>query len=925
VAQIRELRSAYSAAKLRYSEATQAFSAVANGRKGIPNAPFKSTWPALVMKRMIRWAVDNGYHSVAWTTGEQQNERYGLGQTIHEVVARPTEDGRLMVAPDSSLAEGFPFGEPVFELSRDSLPGARLVDRDEAEQVFGAALTERMFSRDGEERQSFGGTPVWRFDIPDGLQIGGDGMRAFYDRNLVNITNDLIKKYGAKVTSATVMDEQDVADAAARQKVIDEAQAVVDNPDATVEDVADARTRIEFQREQLNQTGQQQWSFPVTDKMADAAKSGFSLFQGGDNQPRGRIDFDKDNRAIIRLFEGHDLSTLIHESGHLWLEELKADANRPDAPQQVKDDWDQVRAWFRANGHRVARDGTVPTEAHELWARGFERYAMEGKAPSSALQSAFASFRSWLLRLYRVVANLNTPLTDDVRGVMDRMLATQSAIDEVAGDAENALLFKNAAEAGMTDAEFAAYREAAQETRTEAFDALLYRTMETIRRERTAAWKRERQGVRAEVDASVRSRPEFRALALLRGTGGERVQLNRQAIVDQYGSDILAQLPRGVPPTVVDEGGVHPQILAEMAGFRTADEMINMLVGVETHQRQLKADGDKRSVLQEEVDQLTDQAMRERHGDVLQDGSIEEEALAAIHNDRRAEVISSEVRALARRSTRAGDQVPTPWRVAKAWAERTVREGTVADQASASALARHRRNELKAARAADKAMLEGNVDEAYRQKQSQMFHHALFRSAKEAKEQVDAIVKRLGKFAKASRLPSMDPDYLDRIHELLEAYDFKPRTARDRAERASFIQWAAQREEAGEEVYIPPRLADIGTTNFAALQVQDLIGLDDAVASVAHLGRRKQKLLAAREEADLNDLVAEAKATAEQLPNRKTTTDRNEPKNLRRRLRATDALLVKMEFLADQLDGADNPNGAFNRVLIRGATDAANT
>ena len=64
-------------AALRTSEARQGLEG-ASGKHGIPNAPFKSSWPALIMKRMIRWAADHGYDRVAWTTGEQQAERYNL-------------------------------------------------------------------------------------------------------------------------------------------------------------------------------------------------------------------------------------------------------------------------------------------------------------------------------------------------------------------------------------------------------------------------------------------------------------------------------------------------------------------------------------------------------------------------------------------------------------------------------------------------------------------------------------------------------------------------------------------------------------------------------------------------------------------------------------------------------------------------------
>ena len=43
---------------------------------GVPDAPFKTTWPALVMKRAIKWAVDNGFDEVVWSHGEVIAKRY---------------------------------------------------------------------------------------------------------------------------------------------------------------------------------------------------------------------------------------------------------------------------------------------------------------------------------------------------------------------------------------------------------------------------------------------------------------------------------------------------------------------------------------------------------------------------------------------------------------------------------------------------------------------------------------------------------------------------------------------------------------------------------------------------------------------------------------------------------------------------------
>ena len=42
----------------------------------VPDAPFKTTWPELAMKRIIREAAEKGYDKVAWTPGSVQAERY---------------------------------------------------------------------------------------------------------------------------------------------------------------------------------------------------------------------------------------------------------------------------------------------------------------------------------------------------------------------------------------------------------------------------------------------------------------------------------------------------------------------------------------------------------------------------------------------------------------------------------------------------------------------------------------------------------------------------------------------------------------------------------------------------------------------------------------------------------------------------------
>lgn len=658
------------------------------------------------------------------------------------------------------------------------------------------------------------------------------------------------------------------------------------------------------------------------------AAFGFDQSQG-QGGARGRIDFLADNRAQIVLFESRDLSTLLHEGSHLWLEELRGDAlstvGREDASPTARKlfgDWEALKAWFKREGIEVNDQDPIPTEAHELWARGMERYFMEGKAPSRSLQTAFASFRAWLLRIYKVVRNLRSNIDDDVRRVMDRLLATDTAIGWAIHESDERALFETVIPEGMSGQERLAYMGLVEQSRTEAFDALLYRTMERVRRSRTARYQEEQAKVRAEVAADVEARPEFQAMRLIRGIGVEHMPLDLDGVIARIGRDAVPLLPKSAPNArTVIANGVSPDVVAEQAGFPDGKTMLEALIGVEERRRELIAANDKRTVQQEAVDIETERRMAERHGDIFDDGSIEEEALEIIQTDAGSERLASEIRQLARAiDPKEADGPPTPLDVIRSYAERVVREGRIVDQASGAAVERHRKAKSKASREAERSYLNGDNVVALKAKQREMIASELWRAAKSAKEQVDVIARRLDRFARTRNLKGMDQDYLEQIHAVLEAYDLRPRSREEIRERERFTEWAKKEAEKGFEVFVPERLTLAGNKHFTRLTFEEIVAIDDTVQSLAHLGRQKMDLLIGQEERALEDMVERAEVAALALPMRKFSDARNEERSL---IRDVDSSLVKIEFIADQMDGGD-PNGVFNEVWVKGATHAAN-
>lgn len=149
----------------------------------------------------------------------------------------------------------------------------------------------------------------------------------------------------------------------------------------------------------------------------------------GKGDVQGLVQVLKDG-AVIRLFENADPSTFMHEAGHLWLFELGRDAARAGAPAQIKSDLDAVLKWLG-----VDSVDNLQTKHHEQWARGFEEYLREGKAPSLTLGRAFQQFKDWLTTIYKKLSDIgpdHVAINDDIRGVMDRLLATD---DEIASRA----------------------------------------------------------------------------------------------------------------------------------------------------------------------------------------------------------------------------------------------------------------------------------------------------------------------------------------------------------------------------------------------------------------------------------------------------------------------------------------------------------
>lgn len=414
--------------------------------------------------------------------------------------------------------------------------------------------------------------------------------------------------------------------------------------------------------------------FAISDNMyREPRPAGSHLFQRNESGPRGSIQFPAGNittgQSIIRLMETANLSTFTHEAGHFYLEVLKDMAANDFGT--TRQELDIVKGWWRENAADVAKDanragdakvtaedviaaldnGTtgdaakdaaVNTGMHEQWARGLEAYFMEGKAPSADLRAAFEKVRAWLLSIYRAISGLDVKISDELRGVFDRMLATDEQIEQAQESAGgNSPVFATAEQMGLTDEEFGRLMKLRYQAESDARGRLLKEAMGPIRREREKWFKDERAKVREQVEREVNASPMFRALEWMgnrrwlgegKPEGMPDMRLSKDALVDIYGEGVLTTLRRGKQTVYAVDGGMHPDDAAGWFGFDSGDEMVKAL--------------EKAPNRVEAIDAETDKIMYERHGDVLNDGTVEEKALDAVHTDKRGQWIAAELKAI---------------------------------------------------------------------------------------------------------------------------------------------------------------------------------------------------------------------------------------------------------------------------------------
>lgn len=559
------------------------------------------------------------------------------------------------------------------------------------------------------------------------------------------------------------------------------------------------------------------------------------LFQGG-AAPRGQIQIGPDRAMQISLFKGADLSTFLHESGHFFLEVYRDVATAEDAAPQLRSDLDALLKWFG-----VESADQIGVDQHEQFARGFEAYLGEGKAPTPELQSVFSQFKQWILGIYRSLQNLDVELTDEVRGVFDRMLASQEEIEAAQARVGFEPIARDLAEAqalGMTERQFADYQAQVAAAREQAEADLMAQLQEADARARERWWKDEVATIRSEVEAEVEATPIVRAYRVLTGrkeAGGEPVpeqlqgmKLDRAVLAATYGDGLLDKMGR----VYARKGGTHPDEAAALLGFSSGDELVQGLWTVRQTLAGVGAEADAR--------------MQARHGEPMTDGTLPQRALDAVHGSRKIQLLERELGVLADLA-----REPRPnRRELKAVAEAVLSTKTARQIRPNEYLVAER----KAARTAAQAATKGRYGEALQAKRQQALNAVLFAEARNAQEEfgkIERYLKQMTGDKARSKLGKAGADYLEQVDALLEGLEVKPVSGAQVRRRQSLAEWVDAQHAARKAINVPQRLLqEMRLTNISDMTIADLREIVGTVKQIAHLANTKNTLRLGKEERD---------------------------------------------------------------------------
>lgn len=897
-----------------------------NDRDPVPDAPFKQTeqWAALALKRIIRMAAEGGYDYVAWTPSDVHVGYWGT-----ENVTWVKREGRTdLVIEKSQFLDGRPMFDVVVPGQRPGR-GMSFTDRDMAEKHLAKFQETHWVAGSTEQKGGLAdGVNIEELARQRGdlLERQGETIRTKDDlfdlikdtlhrdrtvKSLRRMTDKIWDQMQGETTGRFEPRREGMIRFYDKTLVNNVAPKVVKKLD---KDALDKNGRISVGKiETFSDSFKDVWTINLTDKLKEKALAGQPLFQ----DQRGQISISENRKFNITLFENADLSTVLHESGHFFLEVLGDMAELESASQQLKDDYLEILKFLG-----VESRAQIGRTQHEMWARATEKYFAEGNAPSSRLRKAFNTFKTWLIGIYKDLRKLNVDLTPEVRDVFDRMFATDEEIQDAKDDIHDLALFDDPIAWGMSDDQAEKYLEAQAEAELDSKERLQKKLMDVRNKKLTKEYRSRKNEVQQLVELEVNSMKIYNVVSQLRkntladGTplleGQVTVKIDRKSLVAAYGKDIIHKLPKGI---TTSNDGMDYGAVAGLYQFESGDAMIQELLAAPKKK--------------DYINKIVSERMQSIFPDLLNDVELSVEADRAVHNESRSKRLRMELAHMASNNLTAlkGVIKKVARRVPSNKQVRELAENIVSKQKMGAIKPNiYRQAERRFSRRSGELLVSGDIEGAFIAKEKELLNHELYRAASDAKAEFEKKRKGYKKFFESDEKLAKTRDV-----DLILA---------SRAMLARFGLGRGDTEPLGHlekmKLYDPDQYDSImglienlikEPKNYKEMSYGDWQDFDNAIQALWDLSKSNRQMEIDGKKVDIETAKADLAARLNEVnknPKEKAGYKKavNEHDLRARFFLGAKAMLRRVESWADSMDGGDI-NGVFTRYFFRPISEAA--
>ena len=529
-------------------------------------------------------------------------------------------------------------------------------------------------------------------------------------------------------------------------------------------------------------------------KPAGSIRVDVGEFLQQDKLEGSRGGFDPQSLTIF-LNKEADISTFFHEMAHFMLSIMEDTVLSGEAPPDIQRDFEVLlKFWGVENIEAWSKlDLNQKRQYHEAFAYNYEIYIAENKAaPSVDMQNIFMRFGEYIRRVYKEIrGELNElyrrengkdlpVLTDEVRAVMDRMVASEEQIQFSQKAYGMQPMFLTQEQSGMDNKTWKEYLDAIQEAQDEAIDILTKASMGQVKwlNTKSKLFKKQQdknlKNIRKQIEAEETAKAEQETLYKLqkflkkgewqdennnpfKALGSTKINVDSiKNLLPFYDFETeIRELSKGGSNAMVTKtGGLPVDMVAEQFGFEDPLGMINALVGIEP--------------IQDVVKERTDQRLIDEYSD-LKDPRQQELALQeALHNEARSRFLAIELRFIRK------SQQPVRLQVAAARqaAQRIIRKMKLSDIRPT----KFAQNERQARRLLEKAMRDGDDAGVLDAKRSELINSELARAAVEVHKEVDQARKLFDKLFKYNpdKKKTREMNYINAAKQILAAYGEGP-------------------------------------------------------------------------------------------------------------------------------------------------------